>query len=100
MPRPKTYADAAAKQRAYRARMEERSRTATTPPPATPGTIPPERRWQELRDQAHSTLDALRQSMQAYFDERSEAWQDSGKGEALSARIEAIEEALSQLQDA
>jgi hypothetical protein len=97
MPRPKKYASDAEKQAAYRARQAERVQAAIEGRrPAAPalGNIPPEQRWKALLQDAQRTLETLRDEMQAYFDDRSEQWQESERGEALQERIEEIESML------
>jgi len=85
MPRPTKYADAAEKQRAYRTRQAERLRAISegrTPPPPAIGNMPATQRWNALQEQARSALDTLRDEMQAYYDARTEQWQESGSLDA------------------
>lgn len=97
MPRPKKYANDAEKQAAYRARQAERVQAAIEgrrPVAPALSNIPPEQRWKALLQDAQRTLETLRDEMQAYFDDRSEQWQESERGEALQERIEEIESML------
>jgi hypothetical protein len=43
-------------------------------------------------------MEQTRDEMQAYFDDRSEQWQESERGETLQERIEALETVLSDLE--
>jgi hypothetical protein len=42
---------------------------------------------------------AMQQEMQDYYEQRSEDWQESDRGEALSERLQAIEEAIAAVED-
>ncbi len=101
MPTLRQHADNAAKQRAYRQRQAE-ARAAelqqkglpTTPPiPTMPGTA----RWTTALAHANDLLVSTLAEMQAYYDERSEAWQESEKGEEFQQRLEALESIISDL---
>lgn len=101
MPTPKQYASSAQRQRAYRerqqqARLLERQQKGL---PAAPviATLPGERRWQALLEHAHAALVCAHEEMQAYYDERSEVWQESQRGEALLERIESLESLICDL---
>jgi hypothetical protein len=52
-----------------------------------------------MRD-ASDILEEIQDDLQCTFDERSEKWQQSERGEAMSESIEHIGQALSQLNDA
>jgi hypothetical protein len=60
-------------------------------------TIPGEKRWQGMKEQAETLLRSMRDEMQGYFDDRSEAWQESEKAEAFQERIDAIDGLLDQI---
>jgi hypothetical protein len=103
MPTPQIHANAAEKQKAYRARTEQARRDALQaknlpPAPAIP-TIPGEARWQALNAHALAALQTIQTEMQAYFDDRSETWQESDKGEAFQERIEAVNDKLAEWTD-
>jgi hypothetical protein len=89
---------AAEKQRAYRDRLKQR---ATGELPAAPILInmAPERRWKALQEQARHALQTMLDEMEAYQGERSEAWQESDKGEAFQERVDAVTELLDGLDD-
>ncbi len=103
MPTPQLYASAADKQKAYRARQEaarlELLKAKAMPTaPAIP-TMPGEARWQALNAHALAALETIQSEMQAYFDDRSETWQESDKGEAFQERIEALADKLADWTD-
>jgi len=103
MPIPKRYADQAAKQRAYRtrvalARRQEQEAEGLSPPP-TVASRPGERRWSALLQRAQAALQMLRDEMDAYAMERSEAWQEGERAEQLQARLEVLDEVLERLEE-
>ncbi len=50
-----------------------------------------------MKEQAETLLRSMRDEMQGYFDDRSEAWQESEKAEAFQERIDAIDGLLDQI---
>lgn len=50
--------------------------------------------------QAHLLLQEASEQMQFYHDERSEQWQDGPRAEELLTRLEHLQEAMAQLQEA
>ena len=42
---------------------------------------------------------AMQQETQDYYEQRSEAWQESDRREAMSERLQAIEEAIAAVED-
>ncbi len=86
------------KQQAYRDRLKQR---ALGNLPAAPilANIPPERRWKALQDQARTALQTMLDEMTTYQDERSEAWQDSERGEAFQERLDTLTEIVENLDD-
>ncbi len=103
MPTPRRYASRAEQQRAYRerqaeARQAERAAKGLPAAPAIP-TIPGKARWEALIASALSALDASRDEMQVYFDERSESWQESERGEELRERIENLERIIESFEE-
>jgi hypothetical protein len=103
MPTPRQHPNHAARQQAYRERQEQARRQALQAKglPATPTlpTLPGTARWQALREQARQALSTLRDEMQAYHDQRREAWQESERGEAMRDWIEACDELLTAVDD-
>ncbi len=86
----------AQKQRAYRERLRQKNLGEL---PASPGpcNIAPVKRWEGMKDQARTLLQQLHDETEAYFDDRSEQWQESDKGEAMRERIEALAAILDDL---
>ena len=60
---------------------------------AIPGTV----RWRALIANALSSLQLCHKEMADYYDERSEEWQESERGESMQERIEALEQLLDEL---
>jgi hypothetical protein len=102
MPTPKKHNNNAQRQAAYRKRQElarriECQRGGLPPLPVIP-TMPGTRRWTHMLEHARTFFEAVKQERDDYYDERSEAWQDSDKGsdfqedtEALDAVLDAID---------
>jgi len=102
MPTPQRYSDPAARQRAYRerqaqARLHERKQKGL-PATAMLATLPGERRWQTLLEQAQSALLCVHTEMQAYYEDRSETWQEGERGEAMLERLDSVESLLCDLE--
>src|SRR5205823_4441249 len=101
MPQQRRYEDNAAKQRAYRARQTQARRAeqqAKGLPPAPPlPTLPSSARWQALLTQARLALETARDEMQAYYEDRSEAWQQSERAATLAEQIDHLEVVLNEL---
>jgi hypothetical protein len=103
MPTPKQHTNRAERQRAYRqrlaeARATERAAKGLPTAPAIP-TMPGTARWEALIAGALSALEASRDAMQVYFDERSENWQESERGEELRERIETLESMIERFDE-
>jgi len=49
------------------------------------------RRWAVLLGQAHGLLTRVADEMATYGDARSDAWQESERGDAFTEQIEALE---------
>ena len=102
MPQPRHHADNAAKQRAYRTRQAEARRSeqaAKGLPPAPPlPTLPSRARWQALLTQARLALETTRDEMQAYYDARSETWQQGERAATLAEEIEQLDVILEELE--
>ncbi len=101
MPQPRHYPDAAARQRAYRARQAQTrhaERAAKGLPAAPPlPTIPSRARWQALLAQAHSALETTRDELQEYYEARSVTWQEGERAAALQESLDALEQVLDAL---
>ena len=94
MPTPRKYADNAQRQAAYRARCSWETGAIETPP-RRPGY----RRWDAMVVQARTLLETITVEMDSYYEERTEVWQDSERGESFTERLESIEEIVTLLRD-
>ena len=86
MPAARKYESAADRQAAYRLRCKERERS----PPSSRATGSVYRRWEAMQRQALSILEQVTGEMEVYFDQRSEAWRDSDRGEAFAEMMESL----------
>ena len=104
MPQPKVHASAAERQAAFRARRE-RARQAEIaakglPPLPIIPSIPGWARWNATFRMAHDLIDGAVSEMQDYYDDRSDAWQESERGEEHQERVasaETVRDALDEL---
>jgi hypothetical protein len=62
--------------------------------PAMPGAI----RWSAALRSARSLIEQVGEEMQAYYDDRSDAWKESDRGETFAERQEAIANLVSELE--
>lgn len=62
-------------------------------------TLPGWRRWHAVAQQAAQLLRTAVAEMEAYADERSEAWQDSERGADFRERLEGWEQALASTEE-
>jgi len=103
MPQPRRHPDNAAKQRAYRARQDlarqEQQQAKGLPPLPALSTVPARARWQALLTHARLALETVQTEVQTYWDERSEAWQESGRGAAMAEELEQLVVVLDALAD-
>jgi hypothetical protein len=101
MPQHRQHADAAARQRAYRARQAQARRDEQQarglPPSASLPTLPSRARWQALLTQARLCLETARDEMQVYYDDRSEAWQQGERATALQDQLDSLGQILDDL---
>lgn len=101
MPPPRQYADAAAKQAAYRTRQAQARRAeqqAKGLPPAPPlPTLPSRVRWHALLAQAQRALETARDEMHAYYEDRSDAWQEGERAAALAEHLDQLEAVIDDL---
>lgn len=103
MPTPRKYQTDAERQAAYRQRQAEArhvEQQAKGLPllPAVP-TIPGTARWKALRDQAQALLETMLDEMQRYYDDRSEQWQESDRGEEFQERIDQVDIARAAVEE-
>ncbi len=102
MPQQRRHQDNAAKQRAYRARQAQarcaEQQAKGLPPVAPLPTLPSRSRWQALLTQAQLALQTARDEMQAYYEDRSEAWQVGERAAALAEQIDQLGVVLDELE--
>ena len=103
MPQARHYETAAQRQAAYRQRQAQAhaAQLAQKSLPALPAvsTVPGQARWTALLAQAQWALLQVSSEMQEYYDERSEAWQESERGEDFAERLEAVQEVLEAMAE-
>lgn len=103
MPTPRRYASQAERQAAYRQRQEAARREALAGHglPILPrvATQPGRARWRRLLRQAGLLLQAVQEEMEAYSEQRSEAWHASERGEAFQERLEGLREAQAAVEE-
>jgi hypothetical protein len=101
MPRPKQHENAAQRQAAYRQRVRQahmaQLRDKGLPPLPVLPTIPGQVRWQALLGQAQWALSQVCEEMEEYAAARSEAWQESERGDLFAERLEAVQELEGEL---
>ena len=98
MPTPKKHKSNAQRQAAYRKRLElarqmECQRGGLPPLPVI-STMPGTRRWTHMMEHARTFVENVKQEREDYYDERSEAWQDSDKGADFQQGTEAFDAVL------
>ena len=100
MPAEKRYDNAAQRQAAYRQRLKSRRQAEMEARglPRVP-SMPGRRRWEAMRRQASSLVEQVASEMEEYHDQRSEAWQDSERGEAFLETMESVAEIAAALRD-
>ena len=103
MPQPKIHASEAARQAAFRVRREQSRQSALTAKglPALPAipSMPGWPRWNASFAHAHELIAESLSQMQDYFEDRSESWQDSDRGEEHQEKIASVEAVLEALSD-
>jgi hypothetical protein len=101
MPQPRQHTDTAAKQRAYRDRQaqaraaEQQAKGLPAAPPIA--SMPSRARWQALLAHARGALETVQLEQQAYWDERSETWQESERGAVMAEELEQLGVVLDEL---
>lgn len=102
MPTPRRYATHAERQAAYRRRVaaarEQELQAKGLPPQPQVATMPGERRWATMTGQALVLLQTIQEEMQEYYEQRSEQWQESERGEAVGERLQALQEAIAAIE--
>lgn len=102
MPQPRKHSDHAARQAAYRVRQtkaqQEQLHQRGLPPLPAITTLPGSARWNSALQAARCLLVQVSEEMQAYYDDRSEVWQESDRAESFVERQEAIANLVSELE--
>lgn len=109
MPQPRLHISHAARQAAYRRRQEaarqgEAARQSEhmakgLPPLPAIATLPGNARWRQATSHAARLLADILAEMEEYCDERSEAWQESERGEAHQERMDALRQMVEALDE-
>ena len=103
MPQSKKYDSPAGRQAAYRMRCQRarQNQASAKGLPSLPSlaTMPGWPRWNATFRMAHALLDGAVTEMQDYFDDRSDAWQESERGEDHQERTESAEAVRDALDD-
>lgn len=99
----KQRAQVAARQQRFRKRQAEARRREQQAKglPALPAvsTMPGHSRWRALLLSAHLAVATAHEEMCAYYDARSEAWQEGEQGEQFAERQESVEAVLDSLSE-
>ncbi len=102
MPQERKHTSSAERQAAYRARCEQVRRQSACirglpPLPCVP-SIPGWARWNATLRMAHDLIEGALSEMQDYYNERSDAWQQSERGEQHQERTACAETVLETLE--
>lgn len=89
---------AAYRQRARQARDRQLAQRGLPPLPAIQ-VLPGHARWKMALRHAATLVEATTDEMAEYYEERSEAWQESERGEMFADRLSAAQELLSSLDE-
>jgi hypothetical protein len=103
MPQPKKHACAAARQAAYRRRRDQTrlAQLSVKGLPALPAmaSMPGWARWNGALQMARALVEETLGEMQDYYGDRSESWQESGRGEQHEERMAAVEAVVDALSE-
>ena len=94
MPTPRKYDNPAQRQAAYRARLSA-AQASQFPIPTVPGY----QRWQVMMGAALAMLTNVHHEMDNYYQQRSEAWQESEKAESFVERMDTLGEIIDLLDE-
>jgi len=98
MPQPKKHNSHAERQAAYRKRQREALAAHLNekglPPLSAISTIPSRSRWHQAMSSIEAQMMRIEAEMEAYYDERSERWQQSDKAEEFDQKLEDLRAAL------
>ena len=103
MPQARKHASHAARQSAYRRRIEESRQAALAakglpPLPAIP-SMPGQLRWKASLTNARDLIASTLTEMQDYCAERSDRWHDSDRGAEHDERMATVEAALAAVDE-
>jgi len=103
MREPRLYKTNAEKQAAYRRRREQDQRLQLAqkglPALPAPSSLPGTARWNMALRQAAQLLSTVAQEMEAYYEQRSETWQQSDRAAAFQDHLSAVVEAGEAIND-
>ena len=101
MPTPRQYKSAAERQAAYQKRKDaardEELRGKGLPSLPLISTMPGTRRWKGMLDLARALVQGVCDERESCYDDRSEEWQESERGETFLENSEPIGEAREAL---
>jgi hypothetical protein len=61
--------------------------------------MPGHRRWQTLIRAASQFLETVQEEMEDYYEQRSESWRESERGEAFLERLQTIQETQAAIEE-
>ncbi len=103
MPQKRKYENDGARQAAYRHRKAEARKQELADPrlPSLPAlsNMPSTVRWNTGIRQCCVLLALIRDEAAAFYDDRSETWQEGGRGEIHAERVETLTGFIEGLQD-
>lgn len=103
MPQPRRHVSPAARQAAYRSRREQarQGELAAKGLPSLPviSSMPGWARWNASFQAAHELLADILGEMQDYYEDRSESWQESDRGDAHQEKVASVEAVVDALSD-
>jgi len=99
MPQPRKHSSHADRQAAYRRRQSQALSDLIQPDKDLPplpavSAIPGTTRWRQAMAAIERQMRTVEAEMESYYDERSERWQESERGEDFQQRIEDLRAAL------
>jgi hypothetical protein len=99
MPQPRKHSSHAERQAAYRKRQAQTLSDLLQPAKSLPplpavSSIPGTTRWRQAMTAIEQQMRTIEAEMETYYDERSERWQGSDRGEDFQQRIEDLRAAL------
>ena len=103
MARPRKHKDNAQKQAAYRhrSRLALSKQLAGKGLPALPSipTVPGWSRWNQAIPHAESLVTLVQTEMEAYYDDRSETWQEGERGDEFQQKLQDLSNVTDAIGD-